>query len=136
MRKRQHAFTLLEIMLVVTIIALLMSAAIYKLAGNVEVSRHVKVQADLQAFNTQLRLYQSLNGFYPTTDQGLQALVTAPGSDPKPARWTQLMTDLTKDPWGQPYVYLCPGKKNPTGYDLYSSGPDRTPDTADDDWGQ
>jgi general secretion pathway protein G len=136
MRKREHAFTLLEIMLVVTIIALLMSAAIYKLAGNVEVSRRVKVQADLQAFNTQLRLYQSLNGFYPSSEQGLQALVAPPGSDPKPTRWTQLMTDVPKDPWGQPYQYVCPGRKNPNGYDLYSDGPDRTPDTGDDDWGQ
>ncbi len=123
-------------MLVVTIIALLMSAAIYKLAGNVEVSRRVKVQADLQAFNTQLRLYQSLNGFYPNTEQGLQALVAPPGSDPKPTRWTQLMTDVPKDPWGQPYQYVCPGRKNPNAYDLYSDGPDRTPDTGDDDWGQ
>jgi len=136
MRTREKAFTLLEIMLVVTIIALLMGAAIYKLAGNVEVSRHVKVQADLQAYNTQLRLYQSLNGFYPTTEQGLQALVSPPGNDPKPSRWTQLMTDITKDPWGTPYIYYCPGRKNANGYDLYSAGPDRTPDTADDDWGQ
>src|SRR5204862_8257292 len=123
----------LEIMLVVTIIALLMSAAIYKMVGNVEVSRHVKVQADLQATGTQLKLYQSLNGFYPTTDQGLQALVTPANSEPKPARWTQLMTDVQKDPWGMPYIYACPGRKNPSGYDLYSAGPDRTPDTADDD---
>jgi general secretion pathway protein G len=137
MRKREHAFTLLEIMLVVTIIALLMGAAIYKLAGNVEVSRHVRVQGDIQAFNTQLKLYQSLNGFFPTTDQGLQALVTPPVTDPKPTRWTQLMNDpLPKDPWGTPYIYLCPGKKNPNSYDLYSAGPDRTPDTADDDWGE
>ena len=137
MRKKEQAFTLLEIMLVVTIIALLMGAAIYKLAGNVEVSRRVRVQADLQAFNTQLKLYQSLNGFYPSTEQGLQALVAPPSSDPKPSRWTQLMTDpLPKDPWNTPYIYFSPGRKNPNGYDLYSAGPDRTPDTADDDWGQ
>jgi general secretion pathway protein G len=136
MRKKEHAFTLLEIMLVVAIIGLLMSAAIYKMVGNVEVSRHVKVQADLQGYNTQLKLYQSLNGFYPTTEQGLQALVSPPSTDPKPSRWTQLMTDVQKDPWGSPYVYYSPGRKNPNGYDLYSAGPDRTPDTGDDDWGQ
>jgi len=135
MRKNRHAFTLLEIMLVVTIIALLMGAAIYRLAGNVEVSKHVKVQADIQAYNTQLKLYESLNGFFPTTEQGLQALVSPPTTEPRPTRWTQLMTDITKDPWGTPYIYLCPGRKNPNGYDLYSAGPDHTPDTADDDWG-
>lgn len=136
MRKKQAAFTLLEIMLVVTIIALLMGAAIYKLAGNVEVGRRVRVQGDIQALNTQLRLYQSLNGFYPTTEQGLQALVTPPGSEPKPSRWTQLMSEVPKDPWNTPYIYVSPGRKNSSGYDLYSAGPDRLPDTADDDWGQ
>lgn len=136
MRKKETGFTLLEIMLVVTIIALLMGAAIYKLTGNVEVGRKVRVQGDLQALNTQLRLYQSLNGFYPTTDQGLQALVAPPNTDPKPSRWTQLMSDVPKDPWNSPYVYVCPGRKNSAGYDLYSAGPDRIPDTADDDWGQ
>ena len=136
MREKERAFTLLEIMLVVTIIALLMGAAIYKLAGNVEVGRKVRVQGDLQALNTQLRLYQSLNGFYPTTEQGLQALVSPPSTDPRPSRWTQLMSEVPKDPWNLPYVYVCPGRKNSGGYDLYSAGPDRTPDTSDDDWGQ
>lgn len=136
MRNNEKAFTLLEIMLVVTIIALLMGAAIYKLSGNVEVGRRVRVQGDIQALNTQLRLYQSLNGFYPSTEQGLQALVTPPSTDPKPSRWTQLMTEVPKDPWSTPYIYLSPGRKNANGYDLYSAGPDRTPDTPDDDWGQ
>jgi len=136
MHKKQQAFTLLEIMLVVAIIGLLMSAAIYKIVGNLDIARHTKVQSDIQAFTTQLRLYESLNGFYPTTEQGLQALVTQPTTEPKPARWTQLMTDLQNDPWQSPYIYLCPGKKNPGGFDLYSSGKDRVPDTTDDDWGQ
>ncbi|MEP7072100.1 MAG: type II secretion system major pseudopilin GspG [Verrucomicrobiota bacterium] len=135
MRRKNQAFTLLEIMLVVTIIALLMGTAIWRLAGNVEVGRKVRVQGDIQAISTQLKLYQSLNGFYPTTEQGLQALVTQPTTEPRPSRWTQLMTDVQKDPWAMPYVYVSPGKKNSTGYDLYSAGPDRTPDTGDDDPG-
>ena len=90
LRKNQSAFTLLEIMLVVTIIALLLGAAIYKLGGNVEYSRHVRVAADIQGINTQLKLYESMNGFFPTTDQGLQALVVQPDADPKPTRWYQL----------------------------------------------
>jgi general secretion pathway protein G len=137
MRTRNSAgFTLLEIMLVVTIIALLLGAAIYKLGGNVEYSRHVRVAADIQGITTQLKLYESMNGFYPTTEQGLQALVTQPDTDPKPVRWYQLYKELPKDPWQNPYIYICPGVKNPTGYDLYSAGPDRKADTADDDWGQ
>jgi general secretion pathway protein G len=135
LRKNRSAFTLLEIMLVVTIIALLLGAAIYKLGGNVEYSRHVRVAADIQGINTQLRLYESMNGFFPTTEQGLQALVRQADTDPKPTRWYQLYSQLPKDPWQNNYIYICPGLKNPNGYDLYSAGPDHKPDTADDDWG-
>ena len=136
-RPRHHAagFTLLEIMLVVTIIALLMGAAIYKMTGSVEYSKHVLIAADIQGLSTQLKLYESMNGFYPTTEQGLQALVTPPGSDPKPTRWYQLYKDMPKDPWMSDYIYRNPGTKNSTGFDLYSAGPDRKADTADDDWG-
>jgi general secretion pathway protein G len=135
MRKKQQAFTLLEIMLVVTIIAILMGAAIYKLAGNVEIAKHTAVSADVQALGTQLRLYEGMNGFFPTTEQGLQALVTPPETDPKPARWYQLFKEVPKDPWHNNYIYRCPGIKNPGGYDLFSAGPDRIADTADDDGG-
>jgi general secretion pathway protein G len=135
MKRKQRGFTLLEIMLVVTIIALLLGAAIYKLGGNVEYARHIRVAADIQGINTQLGLYESMNGFYPTTEQGLQALVTQSNTDPKPTRWYQLYKELPKDPWTSDYIYRCPGLKNPNGYDLFSPGPDRKPDTADDDPG-
>jgi general secretion pathway protein G len=135
MRKNHSAFTLLEIMLVVTIIALLLGTAIYKLSGNVEYARANRVAADIQSISTQLKLYESMNGFYPTTEQGLQALVTQPSSDPQPQRWYQLFREMPKDPWNNIYIYLSPGRKNSTGYDLYSAGPDRKADTPDDDWG-
>lgn len=122
-------------MLVVTIIALLLGTAIYKLRGNVEVSRGVAVRSSIQSIKTQLKLYESLNGFVPTSEQGLRALVSPPESDPRPNRWTQLLDSVPKDPWGNEYVYLSPGRRNPNGYDLYSAGPDRKADTADDDWG-
>jgi len=135
MKRNNDAFTLLEIMLVVTIIALLLGAAIYKLGGNVEYSRHVRISSDIQGISTQLKLYESMNGFFPTTEQGLQALVVQPSSDPQPTRWYQLYKELPKDPWNNVYIYLNPGRKNPNGYDLYSAGQDRKPDTQDDDWG-
>ena len=135
MRRKADGFTLLEIMLVVTIIALLLGAAIYKLGGNVEYARHVRISSDIQGINTQLRLYESMNGFMPTTEQGLQALVVQPTSDPQPTRWYQLYKELPKDPWQSDYIYLNPGRKNPSGYDLYSAGPDRKPDSGDEDWG-
>ena len=123
-------------MIVVTIIALLLSAAIYKLSGNVEYARHTRIQGDISGIGTQLKLYESMNGFYPTTEQGLQALVTQATSEPRPSRWYQLYKDVPKDPWQNVYIYRCPGVKNPGSYDLYSAGPDRLPDTADDDWGE
>ena len=135
LKKHRDGFTLLEIMIVVTIIAVLMGAAIYKLGGNVEYARHTAVNTDVQSIGTQLKLYESMNGFYPTTEQGLQALVTQPDSDPKPSRWYQLFKEGPKDPWHNNYIYRCPGTKNPSGYDLFSAGKDRLPDTADDDWG-
>jgi general secretion pathway protein G len=138
MKRSRHysaGFTLLEIMLVVTIIALLLGTAIYKLSGNVEYAKHTRIAADIQGISTQLKLYESMNGFYPTSEQGLGALVTAPTGDPKPTRWYQLYKEMPKDPWMSDYIYRCPGTKNPTGFDLYSAGPDRKPDTTDDDWG-
>jgi general secretion pathway protein G len=136
-RRPRNAFTLLEIMIVVTIIAILMGAAIYKLGGNIEFAKHSTVGADIQSINTQLRLYESMNGFFPSTEQGLQALVTQPDTDPKPSRWYQLFKELPKDPWRNTYIYRCPGIKNPAGYDLYSAGPNRIDDngTGDDDSG-
>ncbi len=135
-RKQTDAgFTLLEIMLVVMIIGLLLGTAIYKLKGNVEVSRGVAVQSSIQSIKTQLKLYESLNGFPPTTEQGLKALVTQPESEPRPTRWTQMLDAVPKDPWGKEFIYISPGRRNLNGYDLYSAGPDRIPDTADDDWG-
>jgi general secretion pathway protein G len=136
MKKRQSAFTLLEIMLVISIIVILLGVAVSKLGNTTDVAKHVAVQADIQSIGTQLKLYESINGFMPTTEQGLQALVTQPSSEPRPTHWYQLFKEIPKDPWGSNYVYLNPGRKNPNGYDLYSAGRDRKADTSDDDWGQ
>ena len=123
-------------MLVVTIIALLLGTAIYKFTPVVDWVKSVRVQSDIKSIRTALQTYQSTNGFYPTTEQGLQALVSRPSVDPVPERWFKFMESVPKDPWASPYVYRCPGTKNTDSYDLFSAGPDRTPDTGDDDWGQ
>jgi general secretion pathway protein G len=101
-----------------------------------KVAQAVSVHADIQAISTSLKVYESMNGFLPTTEQGLQALVKQPETEPVPTHWRQLFEELPKDPWGMPYIYRAPGAKNPNGYDLFSSGPDRQPDTADDDGGR
>jgi len=136
LRKNQSAFTLLEIMIVISIIVVLLGLAISKIGNPTGFAKSTAVRADVQAIGTQLKLYESMNGFLPTTEQGLQALVTQPDTDPRPTRWYQLFKEVPKDPWQNPYIYRCPGVKNPTSYDLFSAGPDRLPDTADDDWGQ
>lgn len=135
MKKRQQGFTLLEIMLVVTIIGILLAAAIYKMAPALGVAQGTRVQADIQGVRTMLLAYSGRNGFYPTTEQGLKALVNRPETEPLPAQWTRLMEQVPKDPYGIDYIYRCPGIKHPTGYDLFSAGPDHIPDNADDDWG-
>jgi general secretion pathway protein G len=134
-KKRQSAFTLLEIMLVISIIVVLLGLAISKMGNPTGFAKGVAVKSDIQTIGTQLKLYESMNGFLPTTDQGLQALVTQPSSEPRPQRWYQLFKEVPKDPFGNNYIYLSPGRKNPTSYDLYSAGQDRKADTADDDWG-
>ena len=131
-RVSTRGFTLLEIMLVVMIIALLLGAAIKFMAPNLEIVKGQRVQGDLQAITTQLRLYEALNGSLPTTEQGLQALVTQPQTEPKPATWRRLMDEVPKDPWQQEYVYVQPGKHNPQSFDLYSKGADHKADTPDD----
>ena len=122
-------------MLVVGIIVIILGVAVSKLGNTTGVAKDMRVRADIQAISTQLKLYESVNGFLPTTEQGLQALVTPPATDPKPTRWYQLFKEMPTDPWGNNYIYLSPGRKNPDSYDLYSAGPDRKPDTPDDNWG-
>jgi len=124
MKTRQSAFTLLEIMLVVAIIGVLLAAAIYKMAPSLIFAQDTRTKADIQAFRTALIAYNASNGHYPTGDQGLNALA------PK------LMDEIQKDAWGSAYVYRCPGRANPTSYDLFSAGQDRIPDTSDDNWGK
>lgn len=133
-RNLRSGFTLLEIMLVVTIIALLLGSAIYMMQGNLETAKEGKAAGDMTAMKTQLMLYQSKSGgVLPTTEQGLKALVTRPTSEPVPRNWSQLMKEIPLDPWGNEYIYVRPGKKDPA-YDIYSAGADSLPDTADDIW--
>ena len=124
---------MLEIMLVVMIIAILAGSAIYLMRGNLGVAQEEgRVRPDLQGILTQLQIYETLNGAPPSTEQGLQALVTMPTGNPQPRRWRQLMPLIPQDPWGMNYFYRYPATKSKDSYDVFSSGKDRLPDTADD----
>lgn len=123
---RRAGYTLVEIMLVLSIIVVLMSAGIYYLMGNLDVAKNTRVKSDLEAISTQLKVYQMQNIDFPTTAQGLKALVTPPTAPPKPRNWVQLLkTEALMDPWGSEYQYLKPGKHNPGGFDLWSLGPNK-----------
>ncbi|RYD82952.1 MAG: type II secretion system protein GspG [Verrucomicrobiaceae bacterium] len=117
----ETGFTLLEIMLVVSIIALLAAAAIFKLSGNLQVAQITRVEGDLQSFKAQLNTYQGMAGSLPTSDQGLKALVDPPS--PRPRRWVKLLNEVPVDPWGKEYVYKRPATRSKDAYDLYSTGP-------------
>jgi general secretion pathway protein G len=129
----QAGFTLVEIMVVMGIIAVLAGLAINQIVGNVESAKLQRADADITTVTTQLKTYEMLNLFYPTTQQGLQALVARPTAEPVPRRWQQLLREVPLDPWGRPYQYRYPGTKNPTSFDLYSQGPN--PEDPSDDIG-
>ncbi len=131
-RRSGHAFTLLEIMLVVAILVLLLATGFSYFGKTIGIGQDARLQADFASFDTRLKTYEMLNGFLPTTEQGLQALVTQPTTDPVPTKWYQQMEKLPKDPWGSDYIYEQPGKHNTDSFDIVSPGKDRIPNTADD----
>ena len=127
-----RAFTLLEIMLVVAIITLLLSTGFYFLKDQINIGRDAKLHADFQIIGQSLQLYENLNGFYPSSEQGLDVLVNQPQTEPKPTHWYSQMSSIPKDPWQSDYVYVYPGKHDPKSFDLVSKGKDRILGTEDD----
>ncbi|MCE0484272.1 MAG: type II secretion system major pseudopilin GspG [Methylacidiphilales bacterium] len=132
-RALRRGFTLMEMLIVLTIIALLMGMVIYKIGDTSEFGKREKAQTDVLGFKQLLAAYQLETGSLPTTEQGLSVLWTKPSTEPVPNHYRALLEgEETKDPWGHLYQYTYPGKHNPDSYDVYSMGPDGIPDTADD----
>ena len=121
-------------MIVVIIIAALAAMVVPRLSGRSEQAKIAIAEADISSnIGTALKLYELDNGNFPTTEQGLEALLSKPSSNPIPTNWNgPYLEKKPIDPWKNPYQYKCPGMHNTAGYDLYSLGKDGIEGTDDD----
>lgn len=133
MRESRH-FTLIEIMIVVVIIAALAAMVAPRLRGRADQAKVSIAESDIKAgIANALKLYDLDNGTFPSTSQGLTALLEAPSTEPVPANWQGPYLEIDPlDPWQRPYKYVFPGIRNPHGFDLSSLGKDGLEDTEDD----
>jgi general secretion pathway protein G len=122
-----RGFTLIEIMVVVVILAVLAAIVVPRVMSRPDEARIVAARADIASITQALKLYRLDNTFYPTTEQGLQALVTQPSSPPIPSNWKHggYLDRLPKDPWGHDYQFLNPGLRGEI--DVFSLGADHKP---------
>ena len=123
---QRRGFTLIEIMLVVIIIGILVAMLVPNIAGRSEQARKTAARTDIESnLSTALDMYKMDVGQYPTTEQGLSALITQPTASPVPAQWNGpylKKKKIPKDPWGHDYIYISAGVHNSESYDLSSLG--------------
>jgi general secretion pathway protein G len=124
---RRRGFTLIEVLVVVLILGILASIVVPRLMDRPDEARIARAKQDIQALSTALNMYRLDNYSYPTTDQGLQALVSKPGGAPEARNWRPggYIDRVPQDPWQRDYVYLQPGQRGE--FDLYTLGADGQP---------
>ena len=128
-RQGRSAFTLIELLLVMVIIAILAAVVVPKFTGRTEQAKNAKALQDISNMKVSLGMFETDTGRYPTSEEGLNALVEKPGDL---TGWNRPYIDkVPTDPWGHPYVYRAPGANN-QDYDLISLGADGQEGTADD----
>ena len=115
----------MEIMLVVAIIAVIAGGVIIKMSGALDVAKIQRAEQDIANIYSALKLYEARNNQMPDQGQGLEALVSPPNTGTPPPNWVRLMDSLPVDPWGTPYQYRNPGKRDPSGVDVFSFVPAR-----------
>jgi general secretion pathway protein G len=125
--RRQAGFTLIEIMVVIVILGLLAALVVPKLVGRTEEAKRTQTRVQIKNIQQAMELFKLDNGFFPSTDQGLEALVRMPeaGRIAKNYRKGGYLERVPKDPWGNPFVYVSPGQN--ADYDISSYGADGVP---------
>jgi general secretion pathway protein G len=128
--KDEKGFTLIELMVVIVIIGILATLLIPRIMERPEEARRIKAKMDMKTLESALKLYKLDNGTYPTTEQGLEALIKRPETEPVPRRWREggyLETKrLPLDPWGNVYIYISPAPDG-SDYEIISYGADGQP---------
>ena len=128
---RQQGFTLIEIMVVMIIIGILAALIVPRVMGRPDEARRIAARQDIASIVQALKLYRLDNARYPTTEQGLTALVNRPVTDPPLTNWKAYLDNLPKDPWGSAYQYANPGLHGEI--DVWSFGADGKPGGEGDD---
>lgn len=130
--KQQSGFTMLEMMVVIVILGILATLVVPQIFGQREQADMQKAISDITALENAMEMYRVQNGIYPTTEQGLEALVSEPQTDPRPRNYQTdgYIRRLPSDPWGNEYRLLSPGQNG--RFDIFSMGPDGQPGTEDD----
>jgi len=120
-RRTQRGFTLVEMLLVLVILATLAAIVYPKVMGRSEQARFTAAQTQIASFKTALDSFEVDNGYYPKGKNGLMDLLQRPRDA---VSWHgPYLDNIPNDPWNQPYLYDCPGRHNPTSYDISSPGP-------------
>lgn len=126
----QRGFTLIEVLVVIIILGLIAALVVPRITGRVDEAKIEATKIQMRAIKDALEQYKLDNGIYPTTEQGLKALIEMPNTPPLPSRWRPYLDKLPQDAWGRNFVYLSPGIKRP--FELRSLGADGKEDTEDD----
>ena len=121
--RKEGGFTLIELMVVIIILGVLATIIVPRFLGREEEARRVAAVVQISSFKGALSMFRLDNGFFPTTAQGLEALVRMPTTEPLPKRWRRYLDRVPLDPWGNPYIYVSPGIHSP-GFDIISFGRD------------
>ncbi len=125
MRYKQAGFSLIEIMVVVVILGILAALVVPNLVERPDDAKIIKAKQDVLAIQNAMELYKLDNGFYPTTDQSIMALVEKPTTSPTPNNWKKYLKSMPKDPWQREYLYLNPGEHS--DIDIFTYGPTGQP---------